>query len=80
MKSQTLKRSMVSKLAELGVTLTPDGPVDRGVTQVAEVGARVVNESRRTVRTVRKDMEAAAEAARAAVHEATKPKEKSGRS
>jgi len=79
MKSNTLKRKIASKLSELGVTLTPDGAADRKVSQFADIGAAVVNKSQRTIRTVQKEIDGVTEAARAAVHDATKPKKKSGR-
>lgn len=74
MKAQTLKQKMTKKLAGLGVSIAPESSADRKIDTLAELGADFVNRSRKTIRTVRKEASAAAEQARAAIHEATKPK------
>jgi hypothetical protein len=74
MKAENLKKKMAKKLAGLGVEITPDSAADRGVTQVAGLSATVVNGARRTLRNLRREAGKATESARAAVHEATKPR------
>ena len=74
MKAKTLKRTMAKKLSGLGLEIRPASAADRGVTQVADLGATVVNSAQRTVRGLRREAAKVAESARAAVHEATKPK------
>lgn len=76
MKSQTLKKKMAKKLASLGVEITPASAADRSVTQVADIGAKVVNGTQRTLRDLRREAEKMADSARAAVHQATKPKKR----
>ncbi|MCX6950999.1 MAG: hypothetical protein NTV51_02255 [Verrucomicrobia bacterium] len=74
MKTRVLKKKLVDKLANIGLEIRPASPVDKGVSRVASLGAKVVNGTQRAVRDVRREAEKVAESARATVHEATKPK------
>jgi C4-type Zn-finger protein len=69
-----LKNKMAKKLAEFGVEITPASTADRRVTDVAAVSAKVVNGTQRALHDLRREAEKAAETARSAIHEATRPK------
>lgn len=76
MKTRMLKKKLTDKLADIGLEIRPASAADKRVTQVASLGAKVVNGTQRAVSDVRREAEKMAESARAAMHEATKPKAK----
>ena len=56
--------------------ITPDSPAARRMTEVAKIGAEVVNTSNQALRAAQKAIRNAAESARETIHEATKPPKK----
>lgn len=76
MKTRILKKKLTDKLADFGFEVRPSSTADKGLSEVASLGAKVVNGTERAARDVRREAKKMAESARAAVHEATKPKAK----
>jgi len=76
MKTAKLESKMKKKLANVGIEITPDSPAARRLTDVAKIGAEVVNTSNRALRVTQKAIRNAAESARETIHEATKPPKK----
>lgn len=73
MKRTVLEKKLRQKLAASGVNLEPGGPAERGVAYIADVGAKVATTGERALRDTRSALSRAAESAREAIHEATKP-------
>lgn len=73
MKTAKLERTMKHKLAGLGLELRPNSPADRGLVRVARLGTRVVNSGRRALLAAEKTIGDSVEAARARIHEASRP-------
>ncbi len=73
MKRTIIEKKLRQKLAAEGVNLEPGGRAERGVIFVADVGAKVATTGERALRDARKTIIRAAESARSAIHEATKP-------
>ena len=76
MKTTKLESKMKKKLAGIGIEITPDSPAARRLTDVAKIGAEVVNTSNDALRATQKAFRRAAESARETIHEATKPPKK----
>lgn len=73
MKRIVLEKKLRQKLAAEGVNLEPGGRAERGVTLLAEVGAKVATSGERALRNTRSALSRATETAREAIHQATKP-------
>ena len=73
MKRSTLEKKIRQKLSSEGVTLTPGSPAERGVKLIAQVGADVATTSANAYHRTRAAVSQAAEDARDAIHQATKP-------
>jgi len=73
MKRSTLEKKIRQKLSSEGVTITPGSPAERGVKLVAQVGADVATTGASVYRRTREAVSQAAEDARDAIHQATKP-------
>lgn len=76
MKTEKLESKMKKKLAGIGIEITPDGPAARRMSEVAKIGAEVVNTSNDALLVAQKVIRSAAESARETIHEATKPPSK----
>lgn len=72
MKRTELEKRLRQKLASQGVNLEPGSRAERGVKTIARVGADLANAGEKAAR----DLARAADAARDAIHEATKPRRK----
>lgn len=73
MKRTIIEKKFRQKLTAEGVNLEPGGRAERGVIFVADVGAKVTTTGERALRKTRSALSRAAESARSAIHEATKP-------
>jgi 2-methylisocitrate lyase-like PEP mutase family enzyme len=73
MKTAKLESEMKKKLAGVGIEITPDSPAARRMTEVAKIGADVVNTGNKALRAAHKAIRNAAESARETIHDATKP-------
>jgi len=76
MKTAKLESKMKKKLAGIGIEIAPDSPAARRLTDVAKIGAEVVNTSNQALRAKQKAIRNATESPRATIHEATKPPKK----
>jgi hypothetical protein len=79
MKRSVLEKKLRQKLAAEGVKLEPGSRAERGVKAFARVSADLATAGEQAVRDTRGVLTRAAEAAREAMHEATKPRPKSKR-
>lgn len=73
MKTEKLESKIKKKLAGVGIEITPDSPAARKMTEVAKIGAEVVNSGNKALRVAHKAILDVAESARETIHEATKP-------
>jgi len=73
MKRTVLEKKFRQKLAAQGVTLEPGSRAEHGVKIIAKVGADFTTTGERALRETRDGITRAAEAARDAIHNATKP-------
>lgn len=72
MKRTTLEQKLRQKLAAEGVNLEPGSRAERGVKKIATVGAELATASEQAVKETRDMFNRAADAAREAIHNATK--------
>ncbi|MFA5263355.1 MAG: hypothetical protein WC378_05975 [Opitutaceae bacterium] len=73
MKTAKLESKMKNRLADIGIEITPNSPAARRMTDVATIGAKVVNTSNKALQVAQKVIRNATESARETIHEATKP-------
>jgi hypothetical protein len=70
MNANRIENKLKRRLTKAGISIAPDSEAARGLKGVAKAGSSLLSAGRRALHAV----EAAADTARVAVHEATKPK------
>lgn len=73
MKTAKFERTLKRQLAGLGLEIRPDSPAARGLSRTARLGTRVVNSGRRALLAAERTIGDSVEAARAKIHEASRP-------
>lgn len=73
MRKTDLEKKIRAKLATEGIKLEPGSPADRGVKAIAKAGADLATSGDRALQDIQNVLNRAADAAREAIHNATKP-------